>query len=131
MRSRPRPHPGSPRPRTPDDDRAEHTDAEDASEEAAQIAAINAATESVAGRSPDAEALWRAEQELLDRMEQVASAARGWPDAKTRKLIHWINDHLCPDRPHWNERRVLIFTENVVGTKRYLREMLEHAIARH
>ena len=31
--------------------------------------------------------------------------------------------------PLWNERRVLIFTENVIGTKRYLREMLEQAIA--
>ena len=62
-------------------------------------------------------------------MEKVASAARGRPDAKTRKLIRWINDNLCPDRPRWNDRRVLIFTENVVGTKRYLREMLEQAIA--
>ena len=112
-----------------DDDRAEHTDQENAAEEAAQIAAINAAAESASGRTPDAEALWRAEQDLLDRMEQVASAARGRPDAKTRKLIRWIDDHLCPDRPHWNDRRVLIFTENVIGTKRYLREMLEQAIA--
>ncbi|MCY4375171.1 MAG: DISARM system SNF2-like helicase DrmD, partial [Spirochaetaceae bacterium] len=112
-----------------DDDRAEHTDQENAAEEAAQIAAINAAAESASGRSPEVEALWRAEQDLLDRMEKVASAARGRPDAKTRELIRWINDHLCPDRPHWNDRRVLIFTENVIGTKRYLREMLEQAIA--
>ena len=65
----------------------------------------------------------------FDRMEKVASAARGRPEAKTRELIRWINDNLCPDRPHWNDRRVLIFTENVIGTKRYLREMLEQAIA--
>ena len=117
------------RPPDADDDRAEHTDDENASEEVAQIAAVNAATESAAGRIPDAEALWEAEQDLLDRMERVASAARGRPDAKTRKLIHWIDDHLCPDRPRWNDRRVLIFTENVIGTKRYLREMLEQAIA--
>ena len=117
------------RPPDADDERAKHTDEENASEEAAQIVAINAATESAAGRSPDAEALWHAEQELLDRMEKVASAARGRPDAKTRKLIRWIDSHLCPDRPRWNDRRVLIFTENVVGTKRYLREMLEQAIA--
>ena len=62
-------------------------------------------------------------------MEKVASASRGRPDAKTRELIRWIDDHLCPDRPRWNGRRVLIFTENVIGTKRYLREMLEQAIA--
>ena len=59
----------------------------------------------------------------------MASAARGRPDAKTRTLIRWIDDHLCPDRARWNVRRVLIFTENVIGTKRYLREMLEQAIA--
>ena len=112
-----------------DDDRAEHTDEENTSEEAAQIAAINAAAERASDRTADAEALWRAEQDLLDRMENVASAARGRPDAKTRKLIRWIDDHLCPDRPRWTDRRVLIFTENVIGTKRYLREMLEQAIA--
>ena len=117
------------RPPDADDDRAEHTDEENASEEAAQIAAINAAAERASDRTPDAEALWDAEQDLLGRMERVASAARGRPDAKTRSLIRWIDDHLCPDRPRWSDRRVLIFTENVIGTKRYLREMLEQAIA--
>jgi superfamily II DNA or RNA helicase len=112
-----------------DDERAEQTDEENASEEAAQIEAANAATESASDRSQYAEALWLTEQELLDRMEQVASAARGHPDAKTCELIRWINEHLCPDRPRWNDHRVLIFTENVIGTKRYLREMLEQAIA--
>ena len=29
----------------------------------------------------------------------------------------------------WNERRVLIFTENREGTKRYLQSILEQAIA--
>ena len=61
---------------------------------------------------------------------------RRWPPPpaagrtpRPAKLIRWIDDHLCPDRPRWNDRRVLIFTENVIGTKRYLREMLEQAIA--
>ena len=112
-----------------DDERAEQTDEENAAEEAAQIVAVNTATESASDRSAEAEALWRREQELLDRMERVAAAARGHPDAKTRALIRWIDNHLCPDRPRWNVRRVLIFTENVIGTKRYLREMLEQAIA--
>ena len=62
-------------------------------------------------------------------MHEVADAARDGPDFKTCYLIAWIYENLCPDRPLWNERRVLIFTENVIGTKRYLREMLEQAIA--
>ncbi len=205
-----------------DDERAEQTDDESDAEEAAQIAALDAAAEADAARDAEAEAIRRREEALLDRMEEVAAAARGLPDAKTRRLIDWIRDHLCPGLPRpvarsrddrgaplrdgapardasspthqeppstlsfaaltrdtgdsaprnrqpiapaaapsparrvparsasgamldknedagapverspaarWNNRRVLIFTENVVGTKRYLREMLEQAIA--
>ena len=158
-----------------DDERAEQTDDESDAEEAAQIAALDTAAETDAARDAEAEAIRRREEALLDRMEEAASAARGLPDAKTRRLIDWIRDHLCPglprpgerprdgggapardasptrkeptrsspvaafaedagdstawNRPRWNNRRVLIFTENVVGTKRYLREMLEQAIA--
>ena len=112
-----------------DDDRAEQTDEETTAEEEAQIAAINAAVESGAATRAGAETLWRKEQALLDQMEQVADTARGRRDAKIRALIDWINDNLCPGRPRWNDRRVLIFTENVIGTKRYLREMLEQAIS--
>ena len=143
-----------------DDERAEYTDDERAVEEDAQIAALDAAAEagsaSSAGGDAREEAIRREEESLLDRMEEAASAARGVPDAKTRRLIDWIREHLCPDLPpcgeraprggdgsgfgsglgggpgplpRWNERRVLIFTENVVGTKRYLRAMLEQAIA--
>ena len=128
-----------------DDERAEYTDDDSEAEEAAQIATLNAAAEGEAAGDAQAEAIRRKEETLLDRMQEVASAARGLPDAKTRRLIEWIRDHLCPGLPRWgersgaagggrtsarwNERRVLIFTENVIGTKRYLREMLEQAIA--
>ena len=54
-------------------------------------------------------------------------------------LIDWIRENLCPDLPpfgkrpkgpppKWNDRRVLIFTENREGTKRYLKTILEQAI---
>ena len=163
-----------------DDERAEYTDDDSEAEEAAQIATLNAAAEGEVAGGALAEAIRRKEEALLDRMQEVASAARGLPDAKTRRLIEWIRDHLCPglrhcgerspgsagvpparaegpqwmsrrrpayggasrhpgpslsdelpttSPPRWNERRVLIFTENVIGTKRYLREMLEQAIA--
>ena len=116
-----------------DDERAEYTDDESEAEEAAQIAALDAAAEVDSAGDAETEAIRCREEALLDRMEEAASAARGLPDAKTRRLIEWIRDHLCPGLPRpgarWNDRRVLIFTENVVGTKRYLREMLEQAIA--
>ena len=116
-----------------DDERAEYTDDESEAEEAAQIAALDAAAEVDSAGDAETEAIRRREEALLDRMEEAASAARGLPDAKTRRLIEWIRDHLCPGLPRpgarWNDRRALIFTENVVGTKRYLREMLEQAIA--
>ena len=116
-----------------DDERSELTEAEQEAAEEVEVAAINAAAESERAAAPaealDAAGLWRREQALLDRMERVADAARGRPEAKTRELIRWIKEHLCPDRPRWNDRRVLIFTENVVGTKRHLREMLQQAFA--
>ena len=166
-----------------DDERAGVSDDDREVEEATQIAAINAAAEGQAIGDARMEAIRHKEEALLDRMQEVASAARGLPDAKTRCLIAWIRDNLCPDLPRcgerlpgsagvpparaggpqwmsrprsafleasleapqhpdaalrddpptaspprWNERRVLIFTENVIGTKRYLREMLEQAI---
>ena len=223
-----------------DDERAECSDDEREAEEAVQIDVINAAAEGDSAEDAEAEAIRRKEEALLARMEEVASAARGLPDAKTRRLIDWIRDNLCPELPRpderfpgsagilpaadqrsaiggesfpppgsppaardgrsgsagilpaadrrsaiggesfpppgtppaardgrsgsagilpaadrrsatggtshppglplhdeftpdspprWNQRRVLIFTENVIGTKRYLREMLEQAIA--
>ncbi len=112
-----------------DDERAEQTDEESEAEEEVQITAINATVEKDTRTDAGAKAAWDREQALLSRMHEVANGARGRPDAKTRRLIDWIYDNLCPDRPRWTERRVLIFTENVIGTKRYLREMLEQAIA--
>ena len=123
-----------------DDERAEQTDEASKAEEEAQIAAINSAVENDPATSEDAREIWRMEQDLLDRMQKVADAARGYPDAKTRYLIDWIREHLCPGLPNygqapsgspprWTDRRVLIFTENVIGTKRFLRDTLESAIA--
>ena len=72
-------------------------------------------------------------------MQRVASVARTRPDAKTHSLIDWIRENLCPDLPPfgmrvagapptWNDRRVIVFTENRQGTKRFLRTALETAI---
>lgn len=100
---------------------------------------MDEALEAVSPRDAAAEAQWREEQALLDRMQSIAEKARYEPDAKLRRLVDWIRENLCPDlplagqrvrggSPRWNDRRVLIFTENREGTKRYLREMLEQAI---
>jgi superfamily II DNA or RNA helicase len=123
-----------------DDERTAWTPEELDAEESAQIEAVTAAAEAVAPRDAAAEALWRREQELLDRMQEIAEAGRHLPDAKTRRLLDWIRENLCPDLPPfgerpkgapptWNHRRVLIFTENREGTKRFLKMVLEQAIA--
>lgn len=73
-------------------------------------------------------------------MQQIAEQHRYTPDAKTAFLIDWVRSNLCPDLPvfglppagpppRWNNRRVLIFTENREGTKRFLLETLAAAIA--
>ena len=124
-----------------DDDRGEQEADLIEAEEEAQIEAITVAAESGSTSDPSAmpAELWKREQQLLDRMQAVADRARHQPDAKTRRLIDWVRKHMCPSLPpfgaqaagsppRWNERRVLIFTENREGTKRYLKAILEQAI---
>ena len=119
-----------------DDERGSWTDDDLEAEENTQIETLTVVAD--AAPAPD-EALWAAEQALLDRMQKVAEDTRHLPDAKTRRLIDWIREHLCPALPlfgetasgspaTWTDRRVLIFTENRQGTKRYLRSILEQAI---
>ena len=118
-----------------DDERAEWDEATAEAFEAEQIEAITLAAEAQATQA----ALWEREQALLREMHKVAEEARHEPDAKTRHLIDWIRANQCPDMPpfgkrptgpapRWNNRRVLVFTENREGTKRYLKAMLERAI---
>ncbi len=121
-----------------DDERGAWSDAELTAEEEAQMEVLTVAAEAESPRDEVATALWHREQALLDRMQEIAEGSRHLPDAKTRTLIDWIREHLCPRLPpfgrratgppaSWNQRRVLIFTENREGTKRYLRSLLEQA----
>jgi len=122
-----------------DDERAVWTADELEAEETAEIEAITATAEVETPRDAVAEQMWRREQALLDGMQAIAEQTRHLPDAKTSKLIDWIRDNLClglpafgrapkGPPPEWNNRRVLIFTENREGTKRYLKTILEQAI---
>jgi hypothetical protein len=122
-----------------DDERADWTSGELEAEEAAEIESATAAAEAEGPRGGAADVLWKREQALLDEMQEIAEKARYAPDAKVRRLIDWIRENLCPDLPalgqrsngasaKWNDRRVLVFTENREGTKRYLKEILEQAI---
>ena len=123
-----------------DDERADWSPGELEAEEEAQVEAVTALAGSGAGHDAHAEAQWRREMALLDQMHEVAEKHRQQPCAKTRKLLGWIRENMCPglppfglkpsgDPPQWNNRRLIIFTENREGTKRYLREVLEQAIA--
>ena len=125
------------KPADADDERAAWRSEEIEAEEQAQIKAITLAAEP---EETHAEAtLWAKEQALLRQMRQIAEDHRHLPDAKTRRLIDWMRENQCPDLPSfgqppanqapvWNNRRLLIFTENREGTKRYLKNMLEQAI---
>ncbi len=123
-----------------DDERGEWAPETLEAEEAAQIEAVTVTAEAESPRDAAAEALWRREQALLDEMQETAGRTRHLPDAKVRRLVDWIRENLCPELPpfgqptkgtphhRWNNRRVLIFTENREGTKRYLKSILEQAI---
>src|SRR5690606_24546827 len=108
--------------------------------DARAVAAITEAAEAESRREPEAEALWQREQSILDAMQRIAEQSRHAPDAKAHRLVDWIRANLCPGLPpfgqsltgappKWNDRRVLIFTENREGTKRWLKQILEQAIA--
>jgi hypothetical protein len=101
-----------------------------------EVEAVTAAAEAETPSDPTAR---HREQALLDRMQEIAEKSRHLPDAKLRYLIDWIREQLCPEfppfgqaprgpSPRWRDRRVLIFTENREGTKRYLKHVLEQAI---
>ncbi len=122
-----------------DDERAEWTGEELDRAEEEQIKAMTTAEEAQSIQDASTASLWKREQDLLQQMHNIADAARYSPDAKTRRLIDWIRENLCPDLPpfgtrctgsppRWTNRRVLIFTENREGTKRYLKTVLEQAI---
>ncbi|MBN1458880.1 MAG: DEAD/DEAH box helicase, partial [Armatimonadetes bacterium] len=114
-----------------DDERSDSPPEQQDAEEASQTERLTAAAESGAPRDASAEGMWRRELALLDRMQEIAENTRHLPDAKARRLIDWIRENLCPGlppfgrapkgpAPAWKDRRVLIFTENREGTKRYL-----------
>lgn len=123
-----------------DDERAGWTGDQAEAEEEAQIELVTQAEEAAAPQDPPALELWRREREILDQMTALAEQTRRLPGVKALRLIDWIRDHLCPGlppfgqrpvgpAPQWNNRRVLIFTENREGTKRHLLRTLEAAIA--
>jgi SNF2 family DNA or RNA helicase len=116
-----------------DDDRATLPEEELRAEEEAQI---EAATLDTGVPRPGTMAR---EKQLLDEMSEIAESARGLPDARVRKLVDWVRQHMCPDLPplgstqaptpaRWNGRRIIIFTE-YDDTKRYLQQQLTSAIA--
>jgi superfamily II DNA/RNA helicase len=123
-----------------DDERAGWSDEDLDAEDAAQVEAVTRDAERQAGAA-DARtrALWERERELLDQMQAIADRARSQPEAKLLRLVDWVRTNMAPGLPEfgasaqgtpaWNDTRLLVFTENREGTKRYLRSMLEQAIA--
>ncbi len=120
------------------DESGTENDDELQAEEDSQFESVTAESEAGSTGSAEEASHWDRELELLAKMQKIAAQARGLPDAKVRWLLDWIRDNMCPiGQPEggdgggpakWNNRRILIFTENRQGTKRYLREMLERAI---
>src|SRR5215831_15886771 len=111
-----------------DDERGEWTPEELEAEEVAQIEAATTTAEKDSPKDENAERLWRREQELLNEMHSIAEKSRHLPDVKVQRLIDWIRENMCLELPpfgkevkgavpKWNNRRVLIFTENREGTK--------------
>ena len=81
-----------------------------------------------------ASALEASEEEwaLLRQMQAIAQEARYEADSRVRRLEQLIRDHLCPQlgQPgaHWNNERLLIFTE-YADTKDWLERRVRELIA--
>jgi SNF2 family DNA or RNA helicase len=68
------------------------------------------------------------EAKLLSELRAWASAAAERADSKAQKLIRWLKETLQPD-DHWNDQRVLIFTEYRT-TQKWLHDLLAtHGLA--
>lgn len=113
-----------------DDDRALLTEEELRIEEDAQVEKASSAGLGSPGDGRTKE-FFAQEQELLQRMSDIADDARSRPDEKVKKLVEWIRREMCPNLgktgARWNDVRVIMFTE-WDDTKRYLRQQLEAAI---
>ncbi len=68
-----------------DDERGEWTPEELEAEETAQIEAVTASAEAESPRDATAEALWRREQVLLDRMQETAEESRRAPSRRSQE----------------------------------------------
>jgi superfamily II DNA or RNA helicase len=113
-----------------DDERATFSEEELIAEEESQIEAATLAG-SVTARDQSAKKLFAQEQELLQKMTDIAETHRTLPDARVKNLLAWIRQKMCPEMgkagAKWNDLRILIFTE-YDDTKRYLHQQLATAI---
>ena len=76
-------------------------------------------------------AVTKEQKALLDKMSSWAALNSRRVDAKTKRLVDWLQETCCPtQRPDgervWNDERVIVFTE-YRATQMYLQEILEIA----
>jgi hypothetical protein len=64
----------------------------------------------------------QSDQQLLERMAEIARAHRHRPDPRIERLANWLKQHLCPGLGEsgtqsadlqWQPTRLLIFTDDV------------------
>lgn len=97
--------------------------ADDEQNELAQQEALDTAAALFRTVSPD-------EQRLLDELLAYARSAASRPDSKAATLIEWLERELFTEG-HWNDRRVIIFTE-YRATQKWLQGLLaQHGLSVH
>jgi superfamily II DNA or RNA helicase len=69
-----------------------------------------------------------AELAAVDEMLAIAENTKTRQDARARWLKSWIFDNLLERDNHWNDRRLIVFTE-YEDTRRWLERRLKEAIA--
>lgn len=107
------------KPLDPDDDRAALSSDDLAAEEELQFDVIAQALPQL---NVGAEA-----DRLLDEMSALAENCRNLPDARVQAIGAWIDQHMH-SASHWNDTRIIIFTE-YEDTLRYLQRVLRAHIS--
>jgi hypothetical protein len=102
-------------------DQAEEDFADENEQQEAEIEALEAAARAFRPCAP-------AEAQLLNELAAWAERAAAQMDSKAKELLKWLESTVRPNG-HWNEERVIIFTE-YRDTQKWLHDHLARAVSR-
>lgn len=90
--------------------------ADDETYEEETLEVVDAATSVMSEMTED-------QRRTLERLRRTAQAVKNVADSKAQRLVAWLRDNLQDESGHWNDERVILFSEYRT-TQNYLQEIL-------